>query len=57
MVHYDLGTYFSRPICTILIIAGTLTLAAGVIEPSQHPNRFCKKASPQKGRARPKIPA
>ena len=26
MVHYDLGTYFSRPICTILIIAGTLTL-------------------------------
>ena len=30
MVHYDLGTYFSRPICTILIIAGTLTLAAGL---------------------------
>mgnify|MGYP001491552708 FL=1 len=27
MVHYDLGTYFSRPICTILIIAGVLTLA------------------------------
>ena len=26
MVHYDLGTYFSRPICTILIIAGGLTL-------------------------------
>lgn len=26
MVHYDLGTYFSRPICTILIIAGMLTL-------------------------------
>jgi putative tricarboxylic transport membrane protein len=26
MVHYDLGTYFSRPICTILIIAGVLTL-------------------------------
>ena len=30
MVHYDMTTYFSRPICTILIIAGTLTLAAGV---------------------------
>ncbi len=26
MVHYDLGTYFSRPICTILILAGVLTL-------------------------------
>ena len=26
MVHYDLITYFSRPICTILIIAGTFTL-------------------------------
>ena len=26
MVHYDLVTYFSRPICTILIIAGVLTL-------------------------------
>ena len=26
MVHYDLVTYFSRPICTILIIAGALTL-------------------------------
>ena len=26
MVHYDLATYFSRPICTILIIAGALTL-------------------------------
>ncbi|MEK9853654.1 MAG: tripartite tricarboxylate transporter permease [Rhodobiaceae bacterium] len=30
MVHYDLGTYFSRPICSILIVAGTLTLAAGL---------------------------
>jgi len=30
MVHYDLGTYFSRPICSILIAAGALTLAAGV---------------------------
>ena len=30
MVHYDLGTYFSRPICAILIAAGTLTLIAGI---------------------------
>ena len=30
MVHYDLGTYFSRPICSILIAAGALTLAAGL---------------------------
>ncbi len=30
MVHYDLGTYFSRPICTLLIAAGVLTLLAGV---------------------------
>lgn len=30
MVHYDLFTYFSRPICLILIVAGTLTLLAGV---------------------------
>ncbi|MEM7271007.1 MAG: tripartite tricarboxylate transporter permease, partial [Pseudomonadota bacterium] len=30
MVHYDLGTYFSRPICTLLIIAGTLTLATSI---------------------------
>ncbi len=30
MVHYDLGTYFSRPICTILIIAGFLTLGSSI---------------------------
>jgi putative tricarboxylic transport membrane protein len=30
MVHYDLGTYFSRPICLILIAAGALTLATGL---------------------------
>jgi len=30
MVHYDIGTYFSRPICALLIAAGTLTLLAGV---------------------------
>ena len=31
MVHYDLVTYFSRPICTLLIIAGTLTLLASIV--------------------------
>ncbi len=30
MVHYDLWTYFSRPICTLLIAAGTITLATSV---------------------------
>ncbi|NDA08455.1 MAG: hypothetical protein EBZ18_03485, partial [Alphaproteobacteria bacterium] len=30
MVHYDLVTYLSRPICTILVIAGALTLLRGV---------------------------
>jgi putative tricarboxylic transport membrane protein len=30
MVHYDLVTYLSRPICLILIIAGAITLGAGV---------------------------
>ena len=30
MVHYDLGTYFSRPICALLIVAGTITLLASV---------------------------
>ncbi|MGB2461664.1 MAG: tripartite tricarboxylate transporter permease [Candidatus Puniceispirillaceae bacterium] len=30
MVHYDLFTYFSRPICLILIVAGALTLLAGI---------------------------
>ena len=30
MVHYDLLTYLSRPICLILIIAGAITLGAGV---------------------------
>ncbi|MCJ8310458.1 MAG: tripartite tricarboxylate transporter permease [Rhizobiaceae bacterium] len=30
MVHYDIGAYFSRPICALLIAAGTLTLAAGI---------------------------
>ncbi|MEO9823237.1 MAG: tripartite tricarboxylate transporter permease [Paracoccaceae bacterium] len=30
MVHYDLGTYFSRPICALLILAGTITLLASI---------------------------
>ena len=30
MVHYDLLTYFSRPICLILMVAGAITLGAGV---------------------------
>ena len=30
MVHYDLGEYFSRPICTILIIAGVITLISSI---------------------------
>ncbi|MEL6618106.1 MAG: tripartite tricarboxylate transporter permease [Pseudomonadota bacterium] len=30
MVHYDLGTYFSRPICALLIFAGTVTLLTSV---------------------------
>jgi len=29
-VHYDLGTYFSRPICAILIAAGVITLASNI---------------------------
>jgi putative tricarboxylic transport membrane protein len=30
MVHYDLVTYMSRPICFILIAAGMVTLATGI---------------------------
>ncbi len=30
MVHYDLGTYFSRPICALLIFAGAVTLLANI---------------------------
>ena len=30
MVHYDLFTYFSRPICALLIAAGAMTLLAGI---------------------------
>ena len=30
MVHYDLGTYFSRPICAILIFAGVVTLGSSI---------------------------
>ena len=30
MVHYDLGAYFSRPICSLLIAAGVITLLSSV---------------------------
>ena len=30
MVHYDLVTYISRPICALLILAGAITLGTGV---------------------------
>ena len=30
MVHYDMETYFSRPICTLLIIAGAITFLSTV---------------------------
>ena len=30
MVHYDLGEYFSRPICALLIFAGCVTLATSM---------------------------
>ena len=30
MVHYDLITYLSRPICAMLILAGAITLGTGV---------------------------
>jgi putative tricarboxylic transport membrane protein len=35
MVHYDIGTYFSRPICALLILAGTLTLLTSVYKAFQ----------------------
>ena len=30
MVHYDIGDYFSRPICAVLIAAGALTLLSSM---------------------------
>ena len=30
MVHYDLATYFSRPICALLIFAGCVTLGSSI---------------------------
>jgi len=30
MVHYDLGDYFSRPICAVLIAAGFITLGSSI---------------------------
>ena len=37
MVHYDLGTYFSRPICAILIFAGFVTLCSSVYRAFKSP--------------------
>jgi len=37
MVHYDLGTYFSRPICAVLIFAGFVTLGSSVYRAFQAP--------------------
>lgn len=34
MVHYDIGDYFSRPICSLLIAAGAITLFAGMYNAS-----------------------
>jgi putative tricarboxylic transport membrane protein len=35
MVHYDLVTYFSRPICSLLILAGVLTLGFSIYQAVQ----------------------
>jgi putative tricarboxylic transport membrane protein len=37
MVHYDLGTYFSRPICALLIAAGVLTLGSSLYRAFKSP--------------------
>jgi len=39
MVHYDLFTYFSRPICAILVFAGALTLFAGIYKAFAQPKQ------------------
>jgi len=42
MVHYDLVTYMSRPICFILIVAGAITLATSIykaLSPSNNPQK------------------
>ena len=36
MVHYDLVTYMSRPICFLLIFAGTITLVMSVYKALSH---------------------
>ncbi|MGB0465687.1 MAG: tripartite tricarboxylate transporter permease, partial [Candidatus Puniceispirillaceae bacterium] len=35
MVHYDLVTYFSRPICSLLIAAGVITLGYSIYQAFQ----------------------
>ncbi|MGI9366136.1 MAG: tripartite tricarboxylate transporter permease [Rhizobiaceae bacterium] len=37
MVHYDIGDYFSRPICSLLIAAGAITLFAGMYNALRRP--------------------
>ena len=37
MVHYDLFTYFSRPICAIADCRGALTLIAGIYKAFAQP--------------------
>ena len=37
MVHYDIGDYFSRPICSLLIAAGAITLLAGMYNALRRP--------------------
>ena len=39
MVHYDLGDYFSRPICAILIFAGFVTLSSSVYRAFKAPTQ------------------
>ena len=37
MVHYDIVAYLSRPICSLLILAGVLTLGVGVYQALRAP--------------------
>ena len=37
MVHYDIVAYLSRPICSLLILAGVLTLGVGVYQALRTP--------------------
>ena len=39
MVHYDPMAYLSRPICSLLILAGVLTLGVGVYQAFRAPDK------------------